>query len=1176
MNANSVSASYQHASTAFATQSALPVEPLPVAAKHDAPEAHEAPVVRSSPRFRRSIELENQPAGDGAHVNGLTLSQRQEWAGNIHNTFCLIRVLKEIREAVAKDSKLDVAGLLETTRFSVHSLSAFGKAYKVAPEEQVSVAWFLKENQLNAPQNIEQLSNLIEVSNEPLLEPVKQGNYWGLLSQPVTLDAAQLSRLRALAADEMAKLSPGKGIFGVFQAQHGASVQGKSAADILEAMLGSPEVQALGQTLKEAFKGTAASLSSSPADLAMAAMVLELDPQAGSKRGWVAGYDLYQASNWGFSPSVVVDRLTQHLVTQGKVNADMAPAAARLLLAGAAPAFIVADMPDNLMLGSAAFARLSTVVEMQEFWVPGVAQHTDFQTFMRLANLGPVSQAEAIVESKAQTHALIEWSIAQGLMPRKADDAYTLEEVSLARASFNTVLTNLKKAQEQLNATLPNRRQMALENLKVAYGSAGPFDVRNISIANIDASESEYHSLLEIYMAGKMDRIPRGERYDFQIGDRFPRVKPLPDVKQAFDTQFNTYFNDLKEGVATTVRSQLSQLPLQDRQAIASGKVEFFSLRKASVAEAEGEESPAQAQAAKARYGVLMRVQSKIDKNGSDQDPKNLRHAYYEIFPLQGIIRRRDDLPRHLPNPPPRVANAQTYATTRAEGVGAWVDYAAYEGNTPPQAETFSGGLLTTQLSSPNLPELKQDPVGAAYFNARLGTIADVVAGHLLHDRDALYAGAKGVTEVEKEEAGIKAGHDFVTGLIPFKNAIENAVKGSTGAAIRDFALDIFGFILPFAKGAGQAGRALGKLSDKVGTRAFKASDIVLRSAASSLNPGDGLGDLVLGLARGGKTMLQKNYRELNELLLKQDFNFGTSGRVSNALADTSGDAGRKLPDFSTHALPDSLLDGHVMRADGTFQIGDQHYVRYTDGTGSSQVFEISRVYKVTGGHVRVIDPVSRKTVAFLEPAGAGQWRLNRMLGGAPPELGQGTSTGMSVIRPQARIRPAAPGSSTSHSASATGQSPVKWPKVPEAFPGEKALMETPVKGVNQFYHYTGKKAHDSIVGDWTFESSVLNPAGKPLPRGKGRHYFTDLAPEDKASAKISETIFGRRKHGNTLDKMTHYYEVNTSGLTMMKTDNPHIFYVDTQFALPLKYRVQGEPVSRIISHGETPYTPVG
>ncbi|MGK9518173.1 hypothetical protein O6467_25775, partial [Salmonella enterica subsp. enterica] len=80
------------------------------------------------------------------------------------------------------------------------------------------------------------------------------------------------------------------------------------------------------------------------------------------------------------------------------------------------------------------------------------------------------------------------------------------------RDAFNEELSSLKKAHEQISAAMPTRENIAVENLKEAYGADHSFDVRNISIANIDASESQYHSLLDIYMSGKMDRIPRGQR----------------------------------------------------------------------------------------------------------------------------------------------------------------------------------------------------------------------------------------------------------------------------------------------------------------------------------------------------------------------------------------------------------------------------------------------------------------------------------------------------------------------------------------------------------------------------------------------------------------------------------------------------------------------------------------
>lgn len=259
----------------------------------------------------------------------------------------------------------------------------------------------------------------------------------------------------------------------------------------------------------------------------------------------------------------------------------------------------------------------------------------------------------------------------------------------------------------------------------------------------------------------------------------------------------------------------------------------------------------------------------------------------------------------------------------------------------------------------------------------------------------------------------------------------------------------------------------------------------------------------------------------------------------------------RTLPDISAYSVPESLLDGRTMRGDGTYQVGEQFYVRYTDGTGVSKPYEISPVYKTESGYVRVIDPQTKNTVAFLQSAGEGQWRLNRMLGGAKGESSQG------VKRPATLDIQA--GSSNAS----------KRPRTPEAFPGEKAELEAPVKGENVYYHYTGNNASASINADWHLQSSSKDLKGQPLPRGQGRHYFTDLRPEDTNQAEISRTIFGRRPGGNTQDKMTQYYEINTSGLTVMPTENPHIFYVDTKFAIPLKYRDgNGNAVNRIIKKG--------
>lgn len=1139
---------HQPSPQVFAPLPPLSVDPAQAVQSPGA--AEPTPLPNSRPRLRRSAGLETTgvapqttstieraSASDRPQISRATLEEWKERAGNTHNKTTLVAALREVQRAVELDPSADVAALLETTKFSVHSQSTFGRAHVLEPGEQLSIGWYLREHQQHVPQNLEQLSNFIDVTANPLPQPPSAGNYWGALAAP---GSDQRTQLQDRVATEAAGASSGNSLFKTFHDTHGASVAGLTAAETLDAMISSPALQALGQKLKDSLPG--ASASGSPEQLAMAALVLELDPQAGSQRGVVAGYDLYQPANQGVHPAVVVERLAQHLVSQGKVPAEMAPAAARLLLAGAAPAFLVADVPANLVLGSATWARLQAAVETAEFWAPGIAAHTGFQAFMTRADYAPISDNEAIVHGVAQAHALIEWGVAQGRIARKDDNAYTQAEVAGLRDAFNDELHGLKKAQQQLGATMPTRRNIALQELKQAYGATDSFEVRNIRISNIDASESDEHSLLEIYMAGKMDRIPKGERYDFQLGNRVASVKPLPDIDQQFNSQFDEYFRNLKQGVATVVTHQLSQLPLEDRQTIASGKVEFFSLRKAGEAQANGEESSAEEQAAKARHGLLMRVESKIDPYGSDRDRKNIRHVYYEVFPLQGVIRRRDDLPRYLPNPAPRRADPENFETRQAQGVGLWVDYEAYERGTQPKHGTYSHGLLTEPVKGPYLPEVGQvgNANAAVHANPRFNTIANAISDYLLHDRDGMKAAAKGMTEVEKEEAGIQAGFDFVTGLIPFKRAIENAAKGNTGEAVKEFALDIFGFVVPFAKGAGVAARQLGTGVGKLGTRAFNASSAVTKGIFNGLNPGYGLGDLTLGLAKGNKTLLQKSYKELKALLPAHHVNPAMLGKAS-------GTADNGL--VERFAADKARLAGLTPDSHGVYRAADDSlYIRSVNESGEATVFRVREVTHTQGAvQARVIDPrTNRQTEYLLHKTGPDQW--SRL----------GLQGGVSNKRPHAQNN------------QALGEPSVpKRPKVIESFPGEKAALTEPVKGVNRFYHYTGPKNHAGITGSRTLDPSSSTLDGKPLGRGQGRHYFTDLAPGDKTMKETSQAIFGIRKYGNAQDKMSHYYEVNTSGLTMIPTDKPHIFYVNTPFAIPLKYlNSNGDVVDRVISHG--------
>jgi hypothetical protein len=160
----------------------------------------------------------------------------------------------------------------------------------------------------------------------------------------------------------------------------------------------------------------------------------------------------------------------------------------------------------------------------------------------------------------------------------------------------------------------------------------------------------------------------------------------------------------------------------------------------------------------------------------------------------------------------------------------------------------------------------------------------------------------------------------------------------------------------------------------------------------------------------------------------------------------------RALPDISAHSVPDSLLGGRTMRGDGTYQVGEQFYVRYTDGTGVSKPYEISPVYKVEGGPVRVIDAQTKKTVAFLQPAGEGEWRLNRLPGG----IKSATPGSKKASQPQAQKALGRPGSSAP--LAATNKQLVNHPD------WQSAVDSGLHNGRPVYIHYTSKEGAEAIA----------------------------------------------------------------------------------------------------------------
>lgn len=93
--------------------------------------------------------------------------------------------------------------------------------------------------------------------------------------------------------------------------------------------------------------------------------------------------------------------------------------------------------------------------------------------------------------------------------------------------------------------------------------------------------------------------------------------------------------------------------------------------------------------------------------------------------------------------------------------------------------------------------------------------------------------------------------------------------------------------------------------------------------------------------------------------------------------------------DLSHYAVPDTLIQGRPLRPDGTYNVGDHWYVRFTDNTGVNKVYQIDSAFHARSGRVNIVDPnaastapKSSKIVASVQSGGEGEWRLNELPGG--------------------------------------------------------------------------------------------------------------------------------------------------------------------------------------------------
>ncbi len=484
------------------------------------------------------------------------LKQQKTELGNSNDRYALIRQLKN-DIALSADNQ-------DSGRFIVDPDSSH------QPKGVTTAERFLTEKGLKVPQSKADTDNLLLALNTPLPQPPELGNYWGFLSKGIPLSADQRRKMTAFVNKSIGSHD---GILSYLS----ASVPNLSTqpAQALEQLLNSNNALELATNLQTEMKGTATGTSLK--QWLLSALVLELDPSAGTRRNTVAGFDLMGDDNWGHSTQEIQQRFGRHLTDKKIVPANLAPAASRLLMLGMAPHLLVKDVPQNITVGSTDWVSLTTAVNRIEWIAPGASAGMTFQQVMDFHKVQPISDSEALIQGVAQMNPVIDWAILNKHLVKNDNDEYSLEQLKSSQTKLQQKVMKLSAARSWLRDVKPPiRRAMALEALKEKFGSGIDYESKYMLEGFLGGAITGIRaSLVEIYEAGRMDELWVAEGKQVDFNSLRERASELPNITEQFDKKIEEDYALRRANTKVLFEEMIQNMPADERQAL-KGSLSFL------------------------------------------------------------------------------------------------------------------------------------------------------------------------------------------------------------------------------------------------------------------------------------------------------------------------------------------------------------------------------------------------------------------------------------------------------------------------------------------------------------------------------------------------------------------------------------------------------------------------
>jgi len=693
------------------------------------------------------------------------------------------------------------------------------------------------------------------------------------------------------------------------------------ADKFLQQFLGRKNARTLGETLHQRLGWHLEAADEAARDRQLSEMTIAaliIDMQLRSDQPLIAGYDLYHPANATRNAAEVRELFEQHLVTVGLTDSHHAPLAAHLLLAGAAPEFLIADIPAGLTLDKPGWVTVAQTVAAVEHASPGSSRRMTFAQLKAFSELAPVSLELEKLHDAAAIVAVVNWAVINGVIEHRDDKDYEKAALVKATAYFKRYMEALAQSETGLSTSPPSRQQIALlaleqampagpyleqkafelkyldsfgerswlEGLKAAHpaGILGEFwdllasGTDNNQLA-IDSLLRRRFSILDLYLSG--DLVEAGKLTDkFKPRDNFTppanafaRLAELPSPSELFDQAFDRYYEDVRDGLSSLVKMAITQMPEPDRRALTNGNMTLYTVRKEVNPLNPAQETQIDRDEAKGRYGIILCC----------DDGEELRA--YELFTLRGTCRARPDLAVLVRDsgvlhqrPALSWVGSKHDFQDKNKATDWPIDYAAYrEGS-----ESRSG--VTSNVVVEKLWQLQLDTADVRpvtlFFSGPLEEIAQcVITNHPVARREELYAALNVRTDLEQwRDTKDTLERLAINVIVPFKQCIEDIRSGRTdrvsegiGGCVLD-GLSIIGLLV----GLGASAASIIAKTGSTTLKLLKVAKAVARAAVALVNPLDGLptlarkgwklasrgivfaGEHALGAARTASVQLRK------------------------------------------------------------------------------------------------------------------------------------------------------------------------------------------------------------------------------------------------------------------------------------------------------------------------------